>query len=158
MKKGFTIVELLIVIIVIAILATITIVAYNGVQQRSRESKRAADMKSLQKAIMTYDTANSGVPLATTFSGAGPGGWNNSTMASWITFLQSSYNGALPKDPTNVTSGDPTQSGNYAYFYYCYAAGSGPAQFQPQPNVTIGYKSEPSGSNVYTRFTVQNCT
>ena len=37
-QKGFTIVELLIVIVVIAILATITIVAYNGVSQRAKES------------------------------------------------------------------------------------------------------------------------
>lgn len=41
-QKGFTIVELLIVIVVIALLATISIVAYNGVQGRARDSKRQA--------------------------------------------------------------------------------------------------------------------
>ena len=35
-KSGFTIVELLIVIVVIGILAAITIVAYNGIQSRAR--------------------------------------------------------------------------------------------------------------------------
>jgi len=36
--QGFTIIELLIVIVVIAILATISIVSYNGVQQRAKTS------------------------------------------------------------------------------------------------------------------------
>ena len=35
-QKGFTIVELLIVIVIIGILAAITIVAYNGIQQRAQ--------------------------------------------------------------------------------------------------------------------------
>lgn len=48
---GFTIVELLIVIVVIAILASISVVAYNGVQDRSRNSKVAADINSIVKAI-----------------------------------------------------------------------------------------------------------
>ena len=38
-NSGFTIIELLIVIIVIAILAAITITAYNGVQAKARDAK-----------------------------------------------------------------------------------------------------------------------
>ena len=48
---GFTIVELLIVIVIIAILAAITIVSYNGIQQRAAASKRESDAKQLLNAI-----------------------------------------------------------------------------------------------------------
>ena len=49
--KGFTIVELLIVIVVIGILAAITIVAFNGVQDRARTNKINSDLTMLSKAI-----------------------------------------------------------------------------------------------------------
>ena len=47
-QKGFTIVELLIVIVVIAILAAITIVAFNGIQQRAKNSAIQADLSYVQ--------------------------------------------------------------------------------------------------------------
>jgi prepilin-type N-terminal cleavage/methylation domain-containing protein len=51
---GFTIVELLIVIVVIAILAAITIVAYNGIQERGRDAARESDLASLAKLLTIY--------------------------------------------------------------------------------------------------------
>lgn len=50
-QTGFTIVELLIVIVVIGILAAITVVAFNGVQERARKSKIDTDLSQIQKAI-----------------------------------------------------------------------------------------------------------
>lgn len=49
---GFTIVELLIVIVVIGILAAITIVAYNGVQKRANDAKMQSDLSELKKAVI----------------------------------------------------------------------------------------------------------
>lgn len=57
-RRGFTIVELLIVIVVIGILAAITIVAYNGIQQRARDSTRISDLSQLRKALMSYSIDN----------------------------------------------------------------------------------------------------
>lgn len=45
-SSGFSIVELLIIVVVIAILAAITIVGYNGIQVRARESVALSDLKS----------------------------------------------------------------------------------------------------------------
>lgn len=50
-QKGFTIVELLIVIVVIAILATISIVAYNGIQERAQSTAAIAQAKKVIEAI-----------------------------------------------------------------------------------------------------------
>lgn len=47
-NSGFTIVELLIGIVIIGILATITIVAYGGVQSRTRDSIRKEDLQKLK--------------------------------------------------------------------------------------------------------------
>jgi general secretion pathway protein G len=48
-QGGFTIVELLIVIVVIGILAAISIVAYNGVQNRARDASVQNDLTQLAK-------------------------------------------------------------------------------------------------------------
>lgn len=61
-RYGFTIVELLIVIVVIGILAAIVIVAYNGTQQRARNAQRISSAKQWQKIILAYTTTNSAYP------------------------------------------------------------------------------------------------
>lgn len=49
--KGFTIVELLIVIIVIGILAAITVVAFNGIQQRAQNTVLTTDLDNATRVI-----------------------------------------------------------------------------------------------------------
>jgi len=61
-QTGFTIVELLIVIVVIGILAAITIVAFNGVQSKAQAARTTSDLVSYQKAI-TIARNNKGVAL-----------------------------------------------------------------------------------------------
>ncbi|QHU94059.1 prepilin-type N-terminal cleavage/methylation domain-containing protein [Candidatus Saccharibacteria bacterium oral taxon 488] len=54
--KGFTLVELLIVIVVIAILAAISIVAYNGVTQKARDDERQSNARNLVNAAASYNS------------------------------------------------------------------------------------------------------
>lgn len=54
MGGGFTIVELLIVIVVIATLAAITVVAYTGIQTQARNSKILSDINQVNKLVQLH--------------------------------------------------------------------------------------------------------
>ncbi len=61
-RAGFTIVELLIVIVVIGILATITIVAYTGIQNQAYDASVQSDLDSIAKNIANYELEHGSFP------------------------------------------------------------------------------------------------
>jgi len=61
-RRGFTIVELLIVIVVIGILAAITIVAYNGIQNRANDSVVQQDLSTDARQFELYRTDSGTYP------------------------------------------------------------------------------------------------
>lgn len=67
-QHGFTIVELLIVIVIIAILAAITVVAYNGIQQRAQNTAKISNVDSLTKLISLYRADRGSYPVTTNSS------------------------------------------------------------------------------------------
>lgn len=69
-RLGFTIVELLIVIVVIAILATISIIAYRGIQERARASEAAAGLTQAKKKLELYKIDNGSYPTTGNLSAA----------------------------------------------------------------------------------------
>ena len=60
--NGFTIVELLIVIVVIAILAAISIVSYTGIQNRANDTAVQSDLSNLAKKAGTFHALNGAYP------------------------------------------------------------------------------------------------
>lgn len=64
--SGFTIVELLIVIVVIAILATISVVAYQGIQKRATTTVRVNEALSWKKAFELYRAGEGSWPSSMT--------------------------------------------------------------------------------------------
>jgi prepilin-type N-terminal cleavage/methylation domain-containing protein len=61
-SRGFTIVELLIVIVVIGILAALVITTYNGIQQKARDTERKTDVNALHGQIEAYQAQNGKYP------------------------------------------------------------------------------------------------
>ena len=91
-QAGFTIVELLIVIVVIGILAAITIVAFNGIQQRARDVARTSDIVAVQKALEIYRVDKGYYPTV----GTDNSGYDLSTLA---TALVPTYIAKIPSEP-----------------------------------------------------------
>ena len=142
-KTGFTIVELLIVIVVIAILASISIVAYNGIQTRAQNTKNTQAVAAWAKALIFYKADTGSYPVTNSCLGARTGNvttygdtgdanknngrcWGTNTNSTWFvntTFLSdmADYisNPAEPSD-VNVRSGTDQRRGA---IYYRVAAG-----------------------------------
>jgi general secretion pathway protein G len=121
-QKGFTIVELLIVIVVIGVLAAITVVAYNGIQQRGRDAQRQSDVKAIAKALELYYVDNGKYPAGSCASSCAINGvWSDTNDGSWQNLanqLAPKYISTLPSDPKPTMGASPLTSGNYGYGYY----------------------------------------
>ncbi len=97
-ERGFTIVELLIVIVVIAILAAITIVAYNGIQNRAHNSAQQTNAENLAKKLEAYASINGSYPVS-------------NTAANMTTAMNVTTNGTeAVLTGTGITLGTPTAS------------------------------------------------
>ena len=96
-QRGFTIVELLIVIVVIGILAAIVIVAYNGIQTRARDTSRDNAIATLKKTIEVYKTLNGSYPPACS------AGDNQGCSTSSLDAYLSPYASKIPNDPQYPT-------------------------------------------------------
>jgi prepilin-type N-terminal cleavage/methylation domain-containing protein len=116
-QSAFTIVELLIVIVVIAILATISIVAYSGIQARARDSVRIAKIKDMAKAIELYRIDNGRYPPILdgsgieTSCGSQTENWGHCDRMKQLTDYIAPY---MKVDPTSLSN---ATQGNYWYRY-----------------------------------------
>lgn len=75
-QQGFTIVELLIVIVVIGILAALVITTFTGIQQKARDTERQTDIKALQGQIEAYYAQKGNYPTRTNVNDSGWRGLN----------------------------------------------------------------------------------
>lgn len=71
--SGFTLIELLVVISIIGLLSTLAVVSFGNARKKSRDTKRVADIKSIQTGLELYFADNDGYPVTTEGITLGPG-------------------------------------------------------------------------------------
>lgn len=104
-STGFTIVELLIVVVVIAVLASISIVSYNGITNRANEAAVEATAATFQKKaeLFTIDGGTGKYPVATSdLSADSTKSYFMSTSA--LTYVTFPSGGAAVPNATNLPS------------------------------------------------------
>ena len=114
-KKGFTIIELLIVIAVISILVGIALPRFKGMQDEGKIAQAKGELRTLQTAVESYYIHN-----------------NNAYPATGSTALQTALASATPSI-INYVPTDPFSSADYVYvmggtnskFYIIYSVGPG---------------------------------
>ena len=134
-RSGFTIVELLIVIVVIAILAAIAIVAYNGIQVRAENSKTTQAVASWVKAMQMYKIDKGGYPTINaclgdteTYTDSHNGVcWGASTNTTWqvkpaLAAALSDYMTGSP-EPSSKNINTETDQRRGAMYYYSAVGG-----------------------------------
>lgn len=145
---GFTIVELLIVIVVIAILAAISIVAYNGIQQRANntaiinaasQSMRLLQAYIAQEGAYPFTTSSANICI-TTESGCASSGDAPAVNANATFDANMRQVGNLPRSVPVLSGGD-----RYGVLY------------QYSSNRTLDGQSQPAVMKYYLQGTNQRC-
>lgn len=110
-KSGFTIVELLIVIVVIGILAGLVVTTFTGIQQKARNTERQTDIKAIHGQVEAYYAQNGKYPTL--------GNLNDGT---WRTANMKGLDADALKDPKGTASTLVATAAANSYSYAVFAA------------------------------------
>ena len=116
MKKGFTLIEVLVAVTIIAVLVSIGVVSYTSINKRSRDAKRKGDIEQIRSALEMY-RADIGY-----YPNTGSGSWADASGLS--TVLVSTYIPVVPSDPKSAQTYryKATSLSGSNYYGYCMSA------------------------------------
>ena len=101
-EKGFTLVELLVVVSIIGLLSTLAIVALGSARTKARDAKRVSDMRQIATALEMYFSDNDYYPSVASAINLGEDG--ALTFSETNAFNNDGagiiYMGSVPKPPT----------------------------------------------------------
>lgn len=131
LSRGFTIVELLIVVVVIGVLATITVITFNSVRDRSVNAQMVSAANSYIKTTQLYTVQNSQVPMdgpvVQCFSGSVCWSGASITASQNLRSNLQSVASNLPQIPegrallvVSGTTSDVPQGGSYTGWYVLF--------------------------------------
>ncbi len=113
-KLGFTLIELLTVVAIIALLASIVMVALANARAKGRDAKRVADMNQLAKAFELYYNDKFSYPTNTAASSLSTNAVTNLLVPNYLSKMPATVN---PADGT-CSSATNTNGANDYYMYY----------------------------------------
>jgi len=94
-RRGFTLIEVLIAVSIVAVLSVIGIVSFSSVNARSRDTKRISDLEQVRSALEMYRSDKGSYP-------AGTGSF--STLDSLNSTLVTTYLPTIPTDPKSTVA------------------------------------------------------
>ena len=105
-KKAFTLIELLIVVAIIGILASVVLVSLNSGRTKAKAARSVAQLKSVNTALEAYYASEGSYPVTGSTGGNWQGycsAWGANLGLNWIPELKEAglTNGSLPIDPRN---------------------------------------------------------
>lgn len=128
-QKGFTIIEIIVVIAIIAVLSGIVMVNVGNARAKARDARCKSEMKNIQKALVMYYADNGAFPsTGGAWWGVSANGGSKTVSGAnaYIPGLTPTYMTSLPIDPSrNLTgwSGYLYQSNGINYKLLCHEIG-----------------------------------